>query len=245
MPHQLADEMAPTGTLRVAINMRNPLLVTGRSESGDPQGLAPSMAAAFAERLGVPVQYLPYAGPGEIADSSAEDLWDVGMIGADPERGTHVNFTSPYCEIEATYMVPEDSSFVSCAEVDKEGVRIAVCARAAYDLWLERNIVQATVQRAEGHEATYQLYTSEKFEALAGLRSKFSEDITRFPGHRLLPDKFMAVQQAACTKKGRKQGFEFLSEFIEEAKSSGLVQKLIDEFGVTGKLTVAGPASDS
>jgi len=239
MPHAVAAEMAPTGKLRVAINMRNPLLVTSKTESGAPVGVAASLGKAFAEHLGVPLELIPYAGPGELADAAAEDLWDIGLIGADPARGQHVYFTAPYCEIEATYLVPEASPFKCCSDVDSDGVRIAVCARAAYDLWLERNIKHATVHRAEGHEATYEKF-AEGLEACAGLRSKFTEDMPKLPGMRLMPDRFMAVEQAACTKKARVEGFQVLSAFFAEAKASGLVQKLIDEFGVTGKLTVAG-----
>lgn len=242
MPHPAAAEMAPTGKLRVAINMRNALLVTGKTESGDPEGLAPSMAAAIAERLEVPVQYIPYNSPGDLADAAAEDVWDVALIGADPDRAAYVTFTDPYCEIEATYLVPEDSKFQTNDEVDAKDVRIAVCAKAAYDLWLERNIRHASVHRADGHEATYELFKKEKMEALAGLRSKLSADLAQLPGTRMLPGKFMAVEQAACTKKGRDKGFKMLSEFIEEAKASGLVLQLMEKFGVASKLSVAPPA---
>lgn len=245
MPHPLATEMAPTGKLRAAINMRNALLVTGKTDSGDPEGLAPSMAAAFAERLEVPVEYIQYSSPGDLAESAAEDAWDVALIGADPDRAAYVNFTEPYCEIEATYLVPEDSKFQACEDVDAEGVRIAVCAKAAYDLWLERNICKAALCRAEGHEATYELYKQEKLEALAGLRSKLKGDLVQLPGNKMLPGKFMAVEQAACTKKGRDAGFKLLSDFIEEAKLSGLVLELMEKFGVASKLAVAPPAKKS
>ncbi len=242
MAHPLAAEMAPTGTLRAAINMSNFLLVTGKTASGDPEGVAPSMAALFAERLGVPVQYHPYANPGLLADSSAEDLWDVGFVGAEPQRATYVNFTAAYVEIEATYMVREGSPFQKCADVDSPGTRIAVSARAAYDLWLERNIKHAEVSRVSGLDASFDLFVAEKMDALAGLRPKLIDDVRKLPGARLLDDKFTAVQQASCTKKGRDAGFKLLSGFIEEMKADGTVQRLIDKFGVTGRLTVAPPA---
>jgi len=241
MPHPLAAEMAPTGTLRAAINMGNFLLVTGKTASGDPEGVAPSMAAAFAERLGVPVQYFPYATPGELADASAEDIWDVGFVGAEPQRATYVYFTPAYVEIEATYMVPEGSPFQSCAEVDAPGVKIAVSARAAYDLWLERNIKNAELHRAKGLDASFELFRNQKMDALAGLRPKLIDDVQKMPGARMLPDKFTAVQQASCTKKGRDAGFKMLYDFIEEMKANGYVESLIDKFGVTGRLSVAPP----
>jgi len=243
MASSVAQEMAPTGALRVAINMRNQLLVTGKTATGDPEGLAPSMAASFAARLGVPVQYVPYDSPAALADDAAQDKWDVALIGADPARATYVNFTAPYCEIEATYAVPEASAHQACAEVDSEGVRIVGCAGAAYVLWLERNIAKAKLETVEGHEPTYEAFNSGKFDALAGLKSKLTKDADKRPGTRLLPGKFMAVEQAACTKKGREQGFKMLSEFIEEAKNSGMVLELMNKFNVASELSVSPPSS--
>src|SRR5271156_6050091 len=150
MAHPLAAELAPHGVLRAGINMSNFLLVTGRSASGDPQGVSPSMAAAIAERLGVPGKYVPFAKPGELADEAGKDVWDIGLIGAEPARAEKIDFTAAYAEIEATYMVPPGSPLRTIADVDKPGVRIAVSARSAYDLWLERNIRHAEVVPSEG-----------------------------------------------------------------------------------------------
>jgi len=242
MAHPLAAEMAPTGTLRAAINMSNFLLVTGKTAAGDPEGVAPSMAALFADLLGVPVEYHPYPNPGALADSSADDIWDVGFVGAEPQRATYVNFTAAYVEIEATYMVREGSPFETCAEVDAPGVSIAVAGRAAYDLWLERNIKNADLHRATGLDGSFNLFVEQNMDALAGLRPRLIDDVKKVPGARLLPDRFTAVQQASCTKKGREAGFKLLSDFVEKKKADGTVQGLIDKFGVTGRLTVAPPA---
>ncbi len=242
MSHPLAAELAPTGTLRAAINMSNFLLVTGKTASGDPEGVAPSMTALFAERLGVPVEYHPYPNPGALADSSKDDLWDVGFVGAEPQRATYVNFTAAYVEIEATYLVPAGSKFQTPEEVDSAGTTIAVSTRAAYDLWLERNIKNATVHRVSGLDASFDLFMNEKMDALAGLRPKLIDDVKKVPGGRILDGKFTAVQQASCTKKGRDAGFKLLSDFIEEKKADGTVQALIDKYCVTGRLTVAPAA---
>eukprot|EP00931_Biecheleriopsis_adriatica_P103063 TRINITY_DN77951_c0_g1_i1.p1 TRINITY_DN77951_c0_g1~~TRINITY_DN77951_c0_g1_i1.p1 ORF type:complete len:257 (-),score=71.85 TRINITY_DN77951_c0_g1_i1:19-789(-) len=235
---EVVKEMAPTGKLRVALNMRNQLLVSGKSAGGEPEGLAPSMGAAFAEKLGVPVEFVPYDSVPKLADDASEDKWDVAMIGADPDRAEHVEFTKPYCQIEATYAVPTTSGLRTCAEVDKDGVRVAGCAGAAYVLWLERNLKKAKLEKVEGHDETYEYFKDNGIEALAGLRSKLKKDGAKRPGTRLLPGKFMAVEQAACTKKGRIQGFKLLSEFIEEAKSSGLVKQLMQKFKVDKDLSI-------
>src|SRR2546421_11266864 len=99
MSPQVRSELAPTGVLRAAINMGNFLLVTGKDPSGDPSGVSPDMAAAIAARLGVPVKFVPYARPGEIADDAEKGLWDIGNIGAEAPRAAGINFTAAYCEI--------------------------------------------------------------------------------------------------------------------------------------------------
>ncbi|CAJ1328366.1 unnamed protein product [Effrenium voratum] len=237
-PAEVAKEMAPTGKLRVALNMRNNLLVSGKSPSGEPEGLAPSMGKAFAEKLGVPVEYVPYESADKLADDAKEDKWDVAMIGADPARAEFIDFTPPYCQIEATYAVPTTSGLRTCAEVDKAGVRIAACDGAAYVLWLERNLKNASVEKIKGHDETYAHFTENALDAVAGLRAKLKKDGAKRPGTRLLPGKFMAVEQAAATKKGREQGFKVLCEFIEEAKKSGKVKEFMKTFKVEKDLSI-------
>src|SRR5215475_4896128 len=118
MPREVVSELAPTGVLRAAINMGNALLVTGRTPSGDPEGVAPDMAREIAVRLGVPVTYVPYARPGELADAAGSGIWDIGLIGAEPQRAEKIAFSPAYVEIEATYLVPAGSPLGSIADVD-------------------------------------------------------------------------------------------------------------------------------
>ena len=239
MPSEVASELAPTGVLRAAINMGNALLVTGRTASGDPEGVAPDMAREIATRLGVPVAYVPYARPGELADAAGSGVWDIGLIGAEPQRAEKIAFTPAYVEIEATYLVPAGSPIKTIAEVDRAGVRIAVTARSAYDLWLERNIKNAKLVRSEGGDATFKQFADEKLEALAGLRPRLIEDAQTLPGARILDGQFAAVQQAVGTARSNSAGAAFLRERVEEAKSSGLVARLIEKHKVVGRLSVA------
>ena len=236
------SELAPTGVLRAAINMGNFLLVTGKTASGDPEGVAPDMARAIADRLGVPVRYVPYARPGELADAAGTGAWDIGLIGAEPQRAEKIAFSPAYVEIEATYLVPPGSPLQSIAEVDRKGVRIAVAARSAYGLWLDRNIKHAELVRCEGGEATFERFTAEKLGAMAGLRPGLLELVPKLPGARILDGQFAAVQQAIGTARPNAAGAAFLREFVEEAKKSGLVARLIERHGVTGRLSVAPAA---
>jgi polar amino acid transport system substrate-binding protein len=241
MSPEIIAELAPTGTLRAAINLGNFLLVTGRSASGDPEGVAPSMAKAVAERLGVPIRYVPFAKPGLLADAVDDDVWDIGLIGAEPQRAEKIVFTAAYTEIEATYLVPAGSKLTAIDQVDRPGIRIAVAARAAYDLWLERNIKHATVLRVEGGAAALAKFRDEKLDALAGLRAGLLTDLQSLPGARLLDGQFTAVQQAIGTRRRNTAGAAFLRDFVEDAKASGLVARLIEQFKVRG-LSVAAAA---
>ena len=242
MSQEVASELAPTGVLRAAINMGNFLLVTGRSPSGDPAGVAPDLAREIAARLGVPVAYVPFARPGELADAAGSGVWDIGLIGAEPARAEKIAFTPAYVEIEATYLVPAGSSLNSVAEVDRAGLRIAVTARSAYDLWLERNIKHAQLVRSEGGDATFKQFADEKLDALAGLRPRLLEDAEKLPGSRILVGQFTAVQQAVGTARDNTAGAAFLRDFVEEAKKSGLVARLIERHQVVGRLSVAPAA---
>ncbi len=240
MSPEIVAQLAPHGVLRAGVNMSNFLLVTGRTASGDPQGVSPSMAAAIAERLGVPVQYVPFPKPGELADQAGNDVWDIGLIGAEPARAEKIAFTAAYAEIEATYMVPAGSPLKTIADVDKPGVTIAVTARAAYDLWLERNIQHATLVRTDSLDSAMERFAAEKMDALAGLRPRLLTDVTKLPGAVILDGQFTAVQQAVGTAKANVAAAAWLHAFVEEAKASGLVARFIAQHGVKG-LSVAPP----
>lgn len=241
MSQEVVSQLVSTGVLRAGINLSNFLLVTGRSGSGDPEGVAPDMAAAIAKRLGVPVKYVPYKTPGELADAADTDAWDIGLIGAEPQRAAKIAFTAAYCEIEATYLVPEASHLRAIADVDQPGVRIAVTGRSAYGLWLDRNIMHATLVRSDTLDSAYAQFVHDKLDALAGLRPRLLSDVKKLPGARILDGQFTAVQQAIGTARKNAAGTAFLRSFVEEAKASGLVASFIARHKVVG-LSVAPPA---
>lgn len=240
MSQAVTAELAPTGVLRAAINMGNFLLVTGRHADGDPEGVAPDMARAIADSLGVGVRYVPFARPGELAEAAGTGSWDIGLIGAEPARAERIAFTAAYAEIEATYLVPDGSALQTMAEVDRPGVRIAVTAASAYDLWLERNIRHATLVRSTAERSAWQQFTADGLDAMAGLRPGLLADARKLPGARIIDGKFTAVQQAVGTARANAAGAAYLRDFVEHAKSSGLVAGLIARHRVVG-LSVAPP----
>ncbi len=241
MSPEIIAELAPTGVLRAGINLSNFLLVTGKSPAGDPVGVSPDMAQEIARRLDVPVKYVTFKSPGELADQAGRGVWDVGLIGAEPQRAETIAFTAAYAEIEATYLVPAGSRLKTIADVDAAGIRIAVTGRSAYGLWLDRNIKHAELVRSETIDSAYEQFVREKLEALAGLKPRLLSDLETLPGARILDGRFSSVQQAIGTAKRNTAGAAFLRDFVEEAKASGLVARFIARHQVRG-LSVAPAA---
>ena len=234
------NELTPTGKLRVGVNLGNFLLVQ-RNPDGTIRGIVPDLAAELARRLGVPAELRQYEKVGEVADGAKKGEWDVAFIGAEPQRAAEIDFTAPYVEIEAMYLVPAGSPIRSIAEVDRKGVRIAVAARSAYHLWLERNLRNAELVVGDSIDGSWQRFVNEKLEVLAGLKPKLLQDREKLPGSRILEGRFTAVQQAIGTPKGRPAGAAYLRKFAEDVKASGLVAELIARHKIQG-LSVAAAA---
>jgi polar amino acid transport system substrate-binding protein len=238
MPAEIRAMLAPSGVLRAGINMSNFLLVSSRTPEGGPAGVSPDMAAAIAGALGLPIQYVPYANPGLLADAATRDEWDIGLIGAEPQRAEVISFTEAYAEIEATYLVPAGSPLRTIADVDRPGIRIAVAARTAYGLWLERNIRHAERVEAVGLDGSLAAFLDQKTDALAGLRPRLITDVQTMPGARLIDGRFMAVQQAVGVPRAKAAAIAYLVRFVEAARSDGFVAERIAQHGVEG-LSVA------
>ncbi len=188
------SELTDPSTMRVGINLGNILLVTGISPTGDPEGVAPDLAAAVAERLGVAVSYVTFATPGEVADALERDEWDIGLIAAEPKRAEKIAFCDAYVEIEATYLVPKNSPIQSIEDVDQPAVRIAVSDRSAYDLYLSRTLKHAELYRAKGLAGALDLFVTEKLDALAGLVPALKENAETLPGLRVLDGCYTSVR---------------------------------------------------
>jgi len=238
MTDKARAELAPTGILRAGINLSNFLLVTGRTEKAEPVGVAPDVAKAIAASLGVPITYVTFKSPGELADQAGKNVWDIGLIGAEPQRAAVMTFSAAYVEIEATYFVPPGSPLKTIADVDKKGVRLVVSARSAYGLWLENNIKNATLIQVSGLDGALNKFIEDRADALAGLRPGLLKDLEKYPDYKILDGKFTAVQQAVGCNKPATEGARYIAEFVEHAKKSGLVASLIEKHKVKG-LSVA------
>ncbi len=241
MNADVKQQLAPGGVLRAAINLSNPLLVTGKAANDDPQGVSPDMAAAVAAALGVDVKLVPYSNPGLVADGMAKGEWDIGMIAIEPERAATIAFTAGYVQIEATYLVRAGAPFQTVEEVDAPGVKIAVSGRSAYDLYLTRTLKHGELVRGSNLANATVVFGEQNLPALAGLRPALIEDQKKFPGSRILPGMFTAVAQAVGSNPANKEAAAWLSEFVEKLKADGTIQQWIDKHGVTGRLMVGDP----
>jgi len=226
--------LAPDGKLSVGINHSNFLLVNAGSPHGAPKGIAPDLALELGRRWGIAVEFVSFDGAGKTADAIRDAAVDVGFIAAEAERASVIEFSSAYLELPATYLVPAGSALRSLADIDKPGVRIAVSGRSAYDLYLTRTLKEAQLVRAESIPASFKLFVDQKLDALAGLKPGLLADVRKLPGARLLEGQFTAVQQSIGVPKNRAAAVRHLREFVEDAKRSGLVAKLVEKHGVKG-----------
>lgn len=238
------SDLAPTGTLRAGINYGNAILATRDSATGQSRGVAIDLTNELARRLGVPVQLVAYQSVAAMVDAARTGAWDIAFCGADPARAGEISFTAAYLELEATYLVPAGSPLRTIADVDREGVRVAAPARAAYELFLSRELERAQLVRTPTAEAAFELLRTGQVEALSGLRQGLVALAGALPGSRMIDGRFFAVQQAIGVPAGRDAGAQYLRAFVEEAKASGLVARAIAETGFRG-VSVAPPAPPS
>jgi len=227
-------DLAPSGKLKIGLNYSNFLLVIGDDAQGEPKGIAPDLGRELAKRVGLPFEFVKFDAAGKLFDAVKSAQCDVGFLGAEPQRADEVDFTKAYLEIPVTFLVPAGSPIKTIADVDREGVRIAVSERSAYDLYLTRNLKKAQLVRTKGIPASYDAFMAQKLEVLGGLKPKLVEEQARTPGSRVLDGQITGVQQAIGAPKGRPAAAKYLREFAEEVTRSGFVAKAIEKHGVKG-----------
>jgi polar amino acid transport system substrate-binding protein len=225
-PTQAVSELAPGGKLRAAINFGNPVLAQ-RDPGGAPRGVTVDLARELGRRLGVPVELVPYEAAGRVTDAAKSGAWDVAFVAIDPARAVDIAFTAPYVVIEGAYMVPAGSSLRAVEEVDREGVRVAVGAKSAYDLYLTRTLKRATIVRAPTSPAAIELFVKDRLEVAAGVKQPLVEYARTHPGVRVIDGRFMSIEQAMATPRGREAGAAYLQKFVEEMQASGFVERAL------------------
>ena len=234
----ILKQLAPKGYLRAAINLSNFLLVTGKDNHGDPEGVSPDLAKALANELNVEVKLIPFQRPGELADAVSDDIWDIGNIANEAERAKSITFSSPYTLIESTFLVRDSSNINSLNDVDREGIRIAVAERSAYDLWLTENIKNAELIRAKSIDLSFSIFQKNEYEVLAGLKPKLIDDLKNTENCKILPGAFTFIKQCIGSKPGNLEAEKYINYFIEKNIENGFIEKLLIKYNVLGKLSV-------
>ena len=235
-------DLAPTGAIRVAINYGNGVLAQKDPATGEPRGVSAALARALALRLRVPVHYVLYDTARLVFEALEHDAWDLTFLAIDPARSEGIDFTPPYVIIEGGYLVARDSSLRAVTEADRPGIRVAAGKGSAYDLYLARTLKQATLVQAPTSLAALRLFRDEHLDVAAGVRASLVAYAAEHPDVRVLPGRFMAIEQAMGTPKGRTAGLNYLRVFLEGMKASGFVGRALAESGQADAV-VAPPAA--
>lgn len=230
----IISAFAPTGVLRAAINLGNPILANA-TQAGEPQGVSVDMARGLAQRLGVRLELLALDAAGKSVDAVAREAADIGFFAIDPVRGADIAFTAPYVLIEGYYLVPGASLIRSNDEVDQKGNRVVVGKGSAYDLFLTRELKQAQIVRAPTSPTVVDTFLAQQLEVAAGVKQQLETDARRSDGLRLLPERFMVIRQAMGLPKTRgPAAAAVLRDYVEEMKSSGFVAAALTRHGIDG-----------
>jgi polar amino acid transport system substrate-binding protein len=226
---------APSGVLRASINLGNPILAGTCVDTGAPRGVSVDLARAFAQRLGVALELVVFKTAAASVDAVTNQQADIGFFAIDPLRGAGIGFTRPYVLIEGCYLVRDGAALRDNDEVDRAGTRVVVGQGSAYDLFLTRELKAATIVRAPTSPAVVDTFVAQGADVAAGVKQQLEADMKRFPGHRLLPGRFMVIQQAMGLPKGRGETARaLLDAFVEEMKVSGFVAHALARHGVEG-----------
>ena len=220
IPSDVVKDLAPTGTLRAGINLGNMVLAQKDEKTGEPKGITVDLARELGRRLGVPVELVRFDAAGKTFEGLKAGTLDIVFLAIEPVRAAEVDFTAPYVIIEGVYLVPKDSALKTVGDVDRAGVRVGVNKGSAYDLFLTRTLKQAQLVRGD---SGIDLFVKDKLDAAAGVKQPLVAYANTNPGVRVMDGRFMEIQQAMGTPRGRDAGARYLRGFVEEMKAGGFV----------------------
>ncbi len=233
MNEEATIELAPAGVLRAAINYGNPVLAR-READGGPGGITADLARELARSLDARVAFVGYEQAGDVFAGLDSDAWDICFLAIEPVRAARIAFTAPYITIEGVYLVPAGSSLSHADEVDRAGARIGVIAGSAYDLFLTRGLKHAELVRRPGPDEVRSELVEGRVDLIAGVKPALEADARTVPGSRLLPEAFMSIRQAMGTPREREAGAAYITQFIDDARRTGLLAELFARNRVEG-----------
>ena len=238
MDEAILAGLAPHGHVRAAINMSNFLLVSGQDKDGQPDGLSPDMAREIARRLDVEIEFVPFDGPGVLADGAGHDIWDIGNIAIEPERAAIIEFSQPYIQIDANFLAREGSRVTGNDDVNRPEAEIVLYGRSAYDLWLKENFTAARYRREPSMADSVAAFVAGQGDVLACLKPKLLEMVKDTPSWRIIEPPFTAIRQAVGLNKGHDRALAFVNETVADLLASGFVSESVQRHGVADKLSL-------
>lgn len=239
-PAAAVADLAPTGKVRAVINFGNPVLANKDAATGHPKGVSVDLARELAKRLGVEAELVTVASAGESVEMLASGRVDVGFFAIDSARAATTAYTGPYVVIEGAYLVRKESPIRANDDVDRDGIRVAVGNRSAYDLFLARELKHAKLERAPTSPEVVDYFLAHRLDVAAGVKQQLEMDAKRLGNLRLLPGRFMVINQAMGMARGKDAGARYLTAFVEEMKASGFVAAALRRHDIEGA-SVAPP----
>ena len=233
-PDARVADLVRAGKLRAGVGVVAPHWAIKDPQTGELRGVAVDIARALAARLRIELVAVEYPSPPAVLNGLKDSAWDVGFLAIDPSRAVVVDFSPPYLQIDATYLVPDGSSIRNVTAADQPGVRIAVTSKSVEEIVLSRSLKQAELRRVDTITAGFDLLRAKNVDALAAPRPALLPLSSRLPGSRVLADRFHAAFGAMAVPKGQTARLAYVTEFVEETKVSGLVQQAIERAGVRG-----------
>jgi polar amino acid transport system substrate-binding protein len=235
------QQLAPTGKLRIAVAVApSPSAQFAIKDGEGFKGVAVTLGTALAKKLGVPAQILPHQASGEIQNSAADNKWDVAFLPVDAERKKFVDFGSAYHLLQSTFLVALSSKMQSVKDADAAGIGIGGVANTATFRAAVKSTPKATHIEFSGVDLAVTAMNEGKIEAIALSRESLAGLVSKIRGSRILDDAFLNSTTAVCVPKGKPAALDYVSVFIEEAKTSGLVRSALDEMGL--KSSIVAPA---
>jgi len=227
-------DLVKAGKIRVGIHSfytRDPR--TGELRAVSTGFIFLDIARILGARIGVEVLPVWHPTIPEMLTCLTAGECDVGFMGPDPSRAG-VDFSPPFVQLDYTFLVPAGSSIQRIADADRPGVRIAVVRDHASTLTLSRVFKHAELTYAATPDPTFDLLRTGHADAFASVRPVLLAYSSRLPGSRVLEEHYGANLLGMVVPKGQTERLAYISEFIEQAKASGLVQQAIERAGVPG-----------
>ena len=238
MIDDIIKKIAPTGVLRVGVNMSNFLLVNSKDKLGVIDGVSPGIGKKLAKELNISFEIVQFANPGLLADAVDNNEWDIGNIASEKERGKTIDFSDPYVNIDANFLFREEDNFKNNNDIDQSGIKIAVFERSAYDLWLTENFKKAELIRVNSIEESHNLFKENKVDILAGLKPKLIDEMKKNNNYEMIQSPFTYIKQSIGIKKGNPEVLDFINKFISNNIKEGYIKSLLQQHNVQDKLSI-------